>query len=127
TDTSRFSFDALRKGGKLIQVGLFGGEMNIPLPLVPIRALTIQGSYVGNVKDLRELVAIAQSGRLPAIPITNMPLNQADAALNRLKDGKVVEQGPAEAVMDAPQQPYTRALMAAAFELKADESGIVRR
>jgi microcin C transport system ATP-binding protein len=44
-----------------------------------------------------------------------------------LKDGKVVEQGPAEAVMDAPQQPYTRALMAAAFELKADESGIVRR
>jgi len=90
TDTSRFCFDALRKGGKLIQVGLFGGEMNIPLPLVPIRALTIQGSYVGNVKELRELVAIAQSGKLPAIPITNMPLNQADAALNRLKDGKVV-------------------------------------
>jgi alcohol dehydrogenase/propanol-preferring alcohol dehydrogenase len=90
TDTSRFAFDALRKGGKLIQVGLFGGEMNIPLPLVPIRALTIQGSYVGNVKELRELVGIAQAGKLPAIPITNMPLNQADAALNRLKDGKVV-------------------------------------
>lgn len=90
TDTARFAFDALRKGGKLVQVGLFGGEMNIPLPLMPIRALTIQGSYVGNVKELRELVAIAQSGALPAIPITNMPLNQADAALNRLKDGKVV-------------------------------------
>lgn len=90
TETSRFAFDALRKGGKLIQVGLFGGEMNIPLPLMPIRALTIQGSYVGNVKELRELVSIAQSGKLPGIPITNMPLNQADAALNRLKDGKVV-------------------------------------
>jgi alcohol dehydrogenase/propanol-preferring alcohol dehydrogenase len=90
TDTARFSFDALRKGGKLVQVGLFGGEMNIPLPLMPIRALTVQGSYVGNVKELRELVAIAQSGRLPAIPITNMPLHEADAALNRLKDGKVV-------------------------------------
>jgi len=90
TETSRFAFDALRKGGKLIQVGLFGGEMNIPLPLMPIRAITIQGSYVGNVKELRELVGIAQAGKLPAIPITNMPLNQADAALNRLKDGKVV-------------------------------------
>ena len=90
TDTARFAFDALRKGGKLIQVGLFGGEMNIPLPLVPMRALTIQGSYVGNVKELRELVGIAQSGKLPAIPITNMPLNEANAALNRLKDGKVV-------------------------------------
>jgi microcin C transport system ATP-binding protein len=44
-----------------------------------------------------------------------------------LKDGKVVEQGPAEAVLDAPKEPYTRALMAAAFELKADESGVVRR
>ena len=44
-----------------------------------------------------------------------------------LKDGRVVEQGPAEAVMDAPKEPYTRALMAAAFELKADESGVVRR
>ena len=90
TDTSRFSFDALRKGGKLVQVGLFGGEMNIPLPLMPIRALTVQGSYVGNVKELRELVGIAQSGKMPAIPITNMPLNKADEALNRLKDGKVV-------------------------------------
>ncbi len=70
--------------------GAVRGEMSVPLPLVPIRALTIQGSYVGNVKELRELVAIAQSGKLPAIPITNMPLNQADAALNRLKDGKVV-------------------------------------
>jgi len=90
TDTARFSFDALRKGGKLVQVGLFGGELNIPLPLMPIRALTVQGSYVGNVKELRELVGIAQSGALPPIPITNMPLHQAYAALQRLKEGKVV-------------------------------------
>ena len=34
-----------------------------------------------------------------------------------LKDGKVVEEGEAEAVVGAPQQPYTRALMAAAFDL----------
>lgn len=90
TETARFAFDALRKGGKLVQVGLFGGEMTIPLPMIPIRALTIQGSYVGNVKELRELVGIARSGALPAIPVTNMPLDQADAALNRLRDGKVV-------------------------------------
>lgn len=36
--------------------------MVIPLPLMPIRALTVQGSYVGNVKELRALVAIAQKG-----------------------------------------------------------------
>jgi microcin C transport system ATP-binding protein len=36
-----------------------------------------------------------------------------------LKDGRVVEEGEAQAVVEAPQQPYTRALMAAAFDLAA--------
>jgi microcin C transport system ATP-binding protein len=43
-----------------------------------------------------------------------------------LKDGKVVEQGTAEQVMASPREPYTRALMAAAFELEAVETGVVR-
>lgn len=43
-----------------------------------------------------------------------------------LKDGKIVERGPADAVFEAPQQPYTRALMAAAFSLEAVENGAVR-
>ena len=42
-----------------------------------------------------------------------------------LKDGQMIEQGPAHQVFDNPQQPYTRALMKAAFELQADESGAV--
>jgi microcin C transport system ATP-binding protein len=43
-----------------------------------------------------------------------------------LKDGKVMEQGRAEQIFDRPQNPYTRALMAAAFELEAVETGVVR-
>ncbi len=42
-----------------------------------------------------------------------------------LRGGQVVEQGPAADLFEAPREPYTRALMAAAFDLKADESGIV--
>ncbi|HEX5325813.1 MAG TPA: alcohol dehydrogenase, partial [Acetobacteraceae bacterium] len=88
TQTARFAFDALRKGGKLVQVGLFGGELTLPLPLMAIRALTVQGSYVGNPKELRELVKLAQDGALPPIPVATVPQSQANDALMRLRDGK---------------------------------------
>ena len=89
TQTARFAFEALRKGGKLIQVGLFGGELTLPLPLMAIRALTVQGSYVGNPKELRELVKLAQEGTLPALPVATVPQREANDALMRLRDGKV--------------------------------------
>lgn len=89
TATARFAFDALRKGGRLVQVGLFGGELSLPLPLMAMRALTVQGSYVGNPRELRELVALAQGGKLPKLPVTEMPQPQANDALMRLRAGKV--------------------------------------
>ena len=89
TQTARFAFDALRKGGKLVQVGLFGGELMLPLPVMAIRALTVQGSYVGNPKELRELVKLAQDGTLPALPVAMVPQSQANDALMRLRDGRV--------------------------------------
>jgi microcin C transport system ATP-binding protein len=36
-----------------------------------------------------------------------------------MKEGKIVEQGPADTLFDRPQQDYTKALMAAAFSLEA--------
>ena len=42
-----------------------------------------------------------------------------------MRHGKIVEQGPAAQIIDNPREPYTKALMAAAFELKADDSGMV--
>ena len=42
-----------------------------------------------------------------------------------MRDGRVVERGPADRVFDDPKDAYTKALMAAAFDLAADESGAV--
>lgn len=64
SSTAQTAFNALRKGGKLVQVGLFGGSLEVPLPFMPIRALTIQGSYVGNLQELKELVALAGEGKV---------------------------------------------------------------
>jgi microcin C transport system ATP-binding protein len=43
-----------------------------------------------------------------------------------MRDGKVVEHGPATRIFEAPQTPYTRALMKAAFELEAVEGDVVK-
>ncbi len=44
-----------------------------------------------------------------------------------LRKGIVVESGSAEAVIENPKEPYTQALMKAAFEIEADETGAVSR
>jgi microcin C transport system ATP-binding protein len=43
-----------------------------------------------------------------------------------MRDGRVVEQGTARRIFDAPEQAYTRALLAAAFDLETREEGAVR-
>ena len=89
TATAKFSMGALTKGGRLVQVGLFGGDITLMLPVMAMRELTVGGSYVGNPKELRELVALAQEGTLKPLAYSTMPMNQANAALMRLRDGKV--------------------------------------
>jgi microcin C transport system ATP-binding protein len=41
-----------------------------------------------------------------------------------MRDGRVVERGPADQVLDAPREPYTQALMAAAFEMRAIDGAV---
>lgn len=64
------AFDSLMKGGHLVQVGLFGGELAMPTALVPLKMATIHGSYAGTLDELHAVVRLAKSGALPRIPIT---------------------------------------------------------
>jgi alcohol dehydrogenase/propanol-preferring alcohol dehydrogenase len=88
--TAQLGFDCLTKGGKLVMVGLFGGGAPWALPLIAMKALTIQGSYVGNLRETEELLDLVRTKKIPPIPVTTMPLEKADAALRSLKEGKLV-------------------------------------
>src|SRR5947199_10618853 len=88
--TTQLGFDCLTKGGKLVIVGLFGGGATWALPLIPIKALTIQGSYVGNLRETQELLDLVRSKNIAPIPVTPMPLAQANQALTDLQKGKLV-------------------------------------
>jgi D-arabinose 1-dehydrogenase-like Zn-dependent alcohol dehydrogenase len=88
--TVRFGTSALRKGGKLIVVGLFGGSLQMPIPLFPLLEIAIQGSKVGSLAELTELIALGQAGLFGAIPYTTRPLAEAGQTLADLKDGKIV-------------------------------------
>ena len=85
-----FGFNALRKGGRLIVVGLFGGAATLPVPMIPLKNATIMGSYVGNLADMTELMALAKSGTVPALPVAKRPLHEVGEVLAALKGGKIV-------------------------------------
>ncbi|MBZ0149174.1 MAG: zinc-binding dehydrogenase, partial [Pseudorhodoplanes sp.] len=88
--TVKLGIDSVIKGGKIVVVGLFVGDVTIPTPYIPMRAMTLQGSYVGSPKELKELIALVRKTRVPAVPIDKRPLSEANAGLMDLKAGKVV-------------------------------------
>ncbi len=88
--TSSTAFNLLTKGGHLVTIGLFGGAANWPLPLLAIKALTIQGGYVGSLPELHELVALVAEKQLELIPVHTCGLSAIGDALRALEAGKVV-------------------------------------
>ena len=87
--TFDFGLGALRKGGRLVSVGLFGGATTIMPAMLSLKAISITGSYVGSLQEMQELLTMARAGRLPAIPLTHQPLSQATQALDALREGRV--------------------------------------
>lgn len=90
SETANLALSALRKGGKLILVGLFGGEIALSIAGTILRAITVQGSHVGSVAELKEVVALARDGKIKPIPIETRPLAEVSRTLDELKAGSVI-------------------------------------
>jgi D-arabinose 1-dehydrogenase-like Zn-dependent alcohol dehydrogenase len=84
-----FGFNALGKAGTLVSVGLFGGATPIAPAMISMKAVTIKGSYVGSLEEMREVMNIARNCALAELPVATRPLNQLNNALADLKQGRV--------------------------------------
>jgi D-arabinose 1-dehydrogenase-like Zn-dependent alcohol dehydrogenase len=89
-DSAQLAMGVATKGTVIIIVGLHGGSLEVPLPLLPTRNLTIRGSYVGRLEDLQALIRFAEEGRLPPIPVTQRPLAEVDRILDELDERRLV-------------------------------------
>jgi propanol-preferring alcohol dehydrogenase len=83
----------LRRRGRVVLVGLFGGELKLSLVSMPTRAYRLIGSYTGSLSDLIELVSLAKRRVIEPVVSHRFKLSQATEALQMLKDGKILGRG----------------------------------
>ena len=88
--TVKLDLSVVRKRGNIILVGLFGGSVDLPLVSVPLKAITIQGAYTGNYKDMVELIELAKQGVINPIVSKHYTLDEATGALDDLKNRKII-------------------------------------
>ncbi len=85
-----FASGALAKGGKAVITGLLVGTYTTPIAMFPLRVFTLEGTMTGTLDEANEMMALARSGKIPAVPIIERPLSAAQASLDDLRHGKVV-------------------------------------
>jgi len=90
SSSAQLGFDSLAKGGTLVMVGLFGGATPWSLALIPMRAISIIGSYTGSLPELKDLLELVKAGKVNPIPVTRHRLQDASRVLSELHKGQVV-------------------------------------
>ena len=88
-DSFGFGFSTLAKGGHLVVVGLMGGATQFSPAMLPMKAVTVSGSFVGSLAEMNELMHLARSGVLPAMPVTVRALDAVDRAIDDLRERRV--------------------------------------
>jgi D-arabinose 1-dehydrogenase-like Zn-dependent alcohol dehydrogenase len=85
-----FANGAIRKGGEVRIVGLFGGAFTTPIPLFPMRNISIAGCFVGSLADTIEMLELVKQGKINPIPVEKRPMEQASATLDDLRQGRIL-------------------------------------
>jgi len=89
-ESAGFAVNVLSQGGVLVVVGLFGGILKLRLPLLPLKQLTVRGSYVGSLEEMASLIALVRTGNVTPIPLIARGLDDVQVALDDLAGGQEV-------------------------------------
>ncbi|WP_324741382.1 alcohol dehydrogenase [Tsuneonella sp. CC-YZS046] len=87
--TVSLALDSLAKTGRLVLVGVGGGDYPLSLAGMIFKPRSIVGSITGSRQELREVLELARSGKLQPVPIRCLPKDSANEALDLLEEGKV--------------------------------------
>lgn len=87
--TFEWGLSALRKGGSLIVVGLFGGGTHLSIPLLPMRNLRVIGSYVGSLAEFRDLLELLRSRPVDPVPVKGRPISEINEIFQDIQQGNV--------------------------------------
>ena len=82
-------YQCLSKGGKQVVVGLFGGQMTIPLPLLTLTEKKLMGSYVGSLNEMRDLMKLVSTGKIESVEVESRDVSEATRTLDEMKSGKL--------------------------------------
>jgi D-arabinose 1-dehydrogenase-like Zn-dependent alcohol dehydrogenase len=85
-----FATSTLAKGGKVVVTGLIGGGYSMAVAMFPLKAMTIEGTHTGTLKEARELVDVVRDKNIAPPPIEERPLAAAQKSLEDLRGGRVV-------------------------------------
>ncbi|GHF67175.1 alcohol dehydrogenase [Seohaeicola zhoushanensis] len=87
--TTQVGLDVLGRGGKLVLVGVGGGEIPLSTAGMIFKPRQIIGSATGSLHDLAAVIKLANDGKLPPVPVNRMPKDQANEAIDKLEHGQV--------------------------------------
>ena len=87
--TFEWAMGALRKGGTLVVVGLFGGGVPLSIPLLPMRNLTLRGSYVGSLVEFKELLTLLRQPGVVHVPVRTEPMARINDLFDDIRKGRV--------------------------------------
>lgn len=88
--TIKLSTRVIRRGGIIVQVGLLGGAMQIPLPMFPLKSMQIKGTLVGTLPECHEMFDLLKAGKIEQIPYHIRSIKDINQAIEDLKAGKII-------------------------------------